>query len=51
MKTVQLHELPQQFLLTGKEALSVEYNGRLLGYFYPGVQQNKEEVDALWERS
>ena len=37
-------------LLTGKEALSVEYNGRLLGYFYPGVQQNKEEVDALWER-
>ena len=50
MKKVQLHELPEQVLLTGKEPLSVEYNGRVLGHFYPVVQKSKEEMDALWEQ-
>lgn len=50
MKKVELHELSNQVLVTGKEALAVEQNGKLLGYFYPVVKPNKAEADALWDR-
>ena len=50
MKKVELHELQHQVLVTGKETLAVEQNGKLLGYFYPVVKPDKAEADALWER-
>ena len=50
MKKVELHELQEQVLVAGKGALEVQHHGKLLGYFYPVVQQDKAEVDALWER-
>lgn len=50
MKKVELHELQEQVLLAGKSAIEVLHNGKLLGYFYPVVQQDPAEVDALWER-
>ncbi|MBC6424410.1 MAG: hypothetical protein GDA38_25230 [Hormoscilla sp. SP12CHS1] len=50
MKKVELHELQEQMLLAGKAGLEVQQNGKLLGYFYPVLQQDKAEVDALWER-
>ncbi|MBO1349982.1 MAG: hypothetical protein EBE86_022555 [Hormoscilla sp. GUM202] len=28
----------------------MQQNGKLLGYFYPVLQQDKAEVDALWKR-
>lgn len=51
MKTVELNQLIEQVLITDKEALAVEQNGKLLGYFYPVPQEkDKAEIDALWER-
>ncbi|NEQ74798.1 MAG: hypothetical protein F6K23_18165 [Okeania sp. SIO2C9] len=50
MKKVELHQLQTEILIARKEALAIENHGKLLGYFYPIVQKNKVEVDALWER-
>ncbi len=43
MKTVKLSELEKLALLAGKESLSVEHKGKLIGYYYPVVDQ--QEVD------
>ncbi len=50
MKSIELTNLKEQVLLTENEALAVEHNGKLLGYFYPVKTKDKAEVDALWER-
>ena len=50
MKKVELNELQNRVLVAGKEALAVEQNGKLLGYFYPVVKPDKAEADALWEK-
>ena len=47
MKKVQLNELDKQVLLTEKEALSVEHEGQLIGYYYPVKQKN--HLDKLWQ--
>lgn len=49
MKNIKLNQLSERVLLAGKEALSVEHNGKLLGYFYP-VTQDELEMDAVWDR-
>lgn len=49
MKNIKLNQLSEQMLLANNEALSVEHNGKLLGYFYPASLQSVE-VDAVWER-
>ncbi|WP_204105346.1 MULTISPECIES: hypothetical protein [Spirulina sp. CCY15215] len=49
MKIVQVNELEQIVISEEKEALRVESNGQLLGYFYP-VIRSQAEIDAAWER-
>lgn len=48
MKKVELGELKEQLLSAGREALCVEHDGKLLGYFYP--VSSEVEVEAAWER-
>lgn len=50
MKTVELRELKEQLLAVAQEALAVEHNGELLGYFYP-VEPETPENDpiAVWD--
>lgn len=55
MKTVKLSELEKRVLLAQKEALSVEHNGQLVGYYYPvvdhqEVKRAKEELDLIMEK-
>jgi hypothetical protein len=52
MKNAQLNDLEKQALLTPNEPLSIEYNGKLVGYYYPvinhqQVKNAKEELDAI----
>lgn len=47
MKTVQLSELERQALLKDREAFSVEYNGKLIGYYYPVADQKEVEKAAF----
>ncbi|MEM9539412.1 MAG: hypothetical protein AAGA60_07860 [Cyanobacteria bacterium P01_E01_bin.42] len=49
MKTVQVNDLEKIVISDEKEALRVESNGQLLGYFYP-VVRSQTEIDAVWER-
>ena len=49
MRSVELNELKEQVLLAGNEALAIRHHGKLLGYFYP-VVQDQAEVDAAWNR-
>ena len=49
MKTVQVNEFAKIVISEEKEALRVEKNGQLLGYFYP-VLRSQTEIDAVWER-
>ncbi len=49
MKKVQLNDLPLQ-VLAGQEALEVEHEGKLLGYFYPVRQRDTAADDELWDR-
>jgi len=50
VKTVELSDLKEKLLLAEQEALAVEHNGKLLGYFYPKSPKNQAEADDLWER-
>jgi hypothetical protein len=55
MKTVKLNELEKQVLLTQKEPLSIEHDGKLVGYYYPvinhqEVKKAKEKFDLIMEK-
>lgn len=47
MKQTNLHELNEQVLLEETEPIAIEYNGRLVGYFYPVrvMPSAMEEID------
>jgi hypothetical protein len=47
MKKVEVKELQNQVLLKEREALLVENEGKLLGYYYPVNDQ--ENLEKLWE--
>lgn len=49
MKSIEASQLQEKLLLAATETLSVEQNGKLLGYFYP-APQDEGEIDAVWER-
>ena len=49
MKKIQLNDLLQQ-VLAGQEALELEPDGKLLGYFYPVRQRDTAADDELWDR-
>lgn len=50
MKQTNLQQLKEQVLLEEKEPLAIEYNGRLVGYFYPVSAMPKvlEEIDQTF---
>ena len=55
MKTVKLNELEKENLLTLKEPLVIEHDGKLVGYYYPvidrqEVKKAKEELDVIMEK-
>lgn len=49
MKKIKLSQLTEKLLLEKHEAICVEHDGKILGYFYP-VLHKQEEVDAAYER-
>ncbi|MCL1472281.1 hypothetical protein [Argonema antarcticum] len=50
MKQTNLQELKEQILLEETEPLAIEYNGRLVGYFYPvsAMPSAMEEIDRTF---
>lgn len=55
MQLVKFNELEKQTLLTQKEHLFLEYNGKIVGYYYPiinhqEVKKTKEELDVIMEK-
>ncbi|MEK0180848.1 hypothetical protein [Microcoleus anatoxicus] len=50
MKQTNLHELNEQVLLEATESLAIEYNGCLVGYFYPvsAMPSAMEEIDRTF---
>ena len=55
MKTVKLNELVKENLLTLKEPLVIEHDGKLVGYYYPvinhqEVKKAKEQLDVIMEK-
>lgn len=55
MKVIQLSDLEKQALLATREVISVENNGKLIGYYHPIVEQKeveqaKKELDQVMEQ-
>jgi hypothetical protein len=55
MKNIQLDELKKDELLMQVEPISIEHQGKLVGYYYPAidhekVKKAKEELDAVMEK-
>ena len=55
MKTVKLSKLGKENLLTLKEPLFIEHNGKIVGYYYPvinhqEVKKAQEELDLIMEK-
>lgn len=55
MKNIKLTELKKEALLTQIEPISLEHNGKLVGYYYPAVDHEKvksakEELDTVMEK-
>jgi division protein CdvB (Snf7/Vps24/ESCRT-III family) len=55
MKTIELSELEKQVLQEKQEAISIEYHGKLIGYYYPAinyqeVEKAQQELDEIMEK-
>lgn len=55
MKNIKLTELKKEVLLTQIEPISIEHNGKLVGYYYPAidhekVKSTKKELDTVMEK-
>jgi len=55
MKSIKFNELNKDELLTQTEPISIEHNGKLVGYYYPAidhekVKKAKAELDAIIEK-
>lgn len=50
MKQTNLLQLKEQILLEETEPIAIEYNGRLVGYFYPvsAMPSAMEEIDRVF---
>jgi hypothetical protein len=50
MKQTNLLQLKEQILLEETEPIAIEYNGRLVGYFYPvsAMPSAMEEIDRIF---
>ncbi len=55
MKNVKFNDLEKQFLLAEKELISIEHEGKTIGYYYPvgdreTAQKAKEELDIIMDK-
>ena len=51
MKTVQIDDINSDLLSQTNEAISIEWKGHLLGYYYPASYQlSSPDMDEKWER-
>ncbi len=56
MKNVKLNDLEKQNLLAQKELISIEHEGKTIGYYYPvgdreAAQKAKEELDIIMDKT
>ena len=56
MKNVKLNDLEKQNLLAQKELISIEHEGKTIGYYSPigdreAAQKAKEELDRIMEKT
>ncbi|MDJ0517515.1 MAG: hypothetical protein QNJ74_15095 [Trichodesmium sp. MO_231.B1] len=56
MKNMKLNDLEKQFLLAQKELISIEHEGKTIGYYYPVgdrevAKKAKEELDIIMEKT
>ncbi|NEP88251.1 MAG: hypothetical protein F6K18_16225 [Okeania sp. SIO2C2] len=56
MKNIKFNDLEKQFLLAEKELISIEHEGKTIGYYYPigdreAAQKAKEELDRILEKT
>ena len=56
MKNIELNDLEKQFLLAEKELISIEHEGKTIGYYYPigdreAAKKAKEELDRIMEKT
>ena len=55
MKAIKIDQLKNTDLLTHKEPLSIEYDDKTVGYYYPKIDNEKlkkikEELDNIMEK-
>ena len=55
MKNVRFNDLEKQYLLVEKELVSIEHEGKTIGYYYPisdseAAEKAKEELDGIVEK-
>ncbi len=55
MKNIELNDLEKQKLLAQKELISIEHEGKTIGYYYPigdreAAKKAKEELDMIMEK-
>ncbi len=56
MKNLKLNDLEKQILLAQKELISIEHEGKTIGYYYPVgdrevAKKAKEELDIIMEKT
>ena len=56
MKNVKFDDLEKQILLAQKELISIEHEGKTIGYYYPigdreAAKKAKEELDIITEKT
>ncbi|NEP77589.1 MAG: hypothetical protein F6K17_12480 [Okeania sp. SIO3C4] len=56
MKNIELNDLEKQILLAQKELISIEHEGKTIGYYYPigdreAATKAKEELDRIREKT
>jgi len=47
MKSIKFDELNKDELLTQTEPISIEHNGKLVGYYYPAIDHEKDKYLAV----
>ncbi|NEQ36763.1 MAG: hypothetical protein F6K40_10925 [Okeania sp. SIO3I5] len=56
MKNIEFDDLEKQILLAQKELVSIEHEGKTIGYYYPigdreAAKKAKEELDRIIEKT
>ncbi|NEO54114.1 MAG: hypothetical protein F6K54_14100 [Okeania sp. SIO3B5] len=56
MKNIKFNDLEKQILLAQKELISIEHEGKTIGYYYPigdreAAKKAKEELDVIMKKT